>query len=398
MKLSGLEVAVVGGAVAGASTALLLARAGAHVRLLEREPRARPVGAGIAIAENGLAVLKALGLGAELATAGSEVHGVRLVDGRGRTLFAPPSGKSAAGMPGGESPRVLMVRRSALYGLLGRAVAEEPRISCEYGVRVQAASDSGAVTLQRDDAVETLQAELVVGADGVHSRVRDDAAFGARVSKAGISYARGLVAAPLARGEEAWTREGLFGSFPLPDGSYWYASLGTARLRRALADRDLGGFRAIWSEAYAPAGPLLAQLSSFDELIVNEVVRVRCRRFFSGKRVLVGDAAHAMAPNLGQGANSALVDAAVLVDELARAATLAEGLAAYDARRRPKVEAVAQTAARLGALAEYTNPVVRLLRDRVLMPLAGRADSAAQARAVWQEDPAELAQIGLQRA
>ncbi|MEY4509144.1 MAG: hypothetical protein RLZZ450_1266 [Pseudomonadota bacterium] len=131
-------------------------------------------------------------------------------------------------------------------------------------------------------------------------------------------------------------------------------------------------------------------MTGFDQLLVNDVVRVRCARFYDGPRVLVGDAAHAMAPNLGQGANSALVDAAVLLDELRRADTLLQALVAYDARRRPKVEQVASTAARLGTLAELTHPLLRFVRDRVLMPLASLRDGSALTRAAWQEDPATL--------
>ena len=72
--------------------------------------------------------------------------------------------------------------------------------------------------------------------------------------------------------------------------------------------------------------------------------------------VLVGDAAHAMAPNLGQGANSALVDAAVLLDELRRCSDVPAALSAYQARRQPAVRRVASAAARLGRLAEITHP------------------------------------------
>jgi 2-polyprenyl-6-methoxyphenol hydroxylase-like FAD-dependent oxidoreductase len=374
----------VGGAIGGASVALLLARAGAQVTLLERADSVRAVGAGIALAENGLAVLDVLGLSADLARNSSVVSGVRVVDARGRTLFAPVGGVK------GQAPHLLMARRSDLYALLSAAVAAESRIEIHYGVSVESVDDDGTVHAASAGKPRTFRAALVVGADGVHSRVRTSGSFGARVQPSGISYVRGLAAEGLARGEEAWTRAGLFGSFPVPGGSYWYASLGSEASRRALAARDLPALRVAWANAYAPAEALLSSMASFDQLLVNDVVRVSCARFYDGARVLVGDAAHAMAPNLGQGANSALVDAAVLMAELRRAETLQQALAAYDARRRPKVEQVASTAARLGKLAELTHPLLRFVRDRVLMPLAGLSDGAAMTRAAWQEDPATL--------
>lgn len=384
MNLDDLRVAIAGCGTGGAAAALLLARAGARVTVLERVAQPRAVGAGIAIAENGMAVLDSLGLVPALAAA-RELHGIRITDAAGRTLLTPPA----------PAPQVWMLRRATLQGALLDALDADPRIARRFGAEVVGATADGAVTLRDPHgADETLRADVVVGADGVHSRVREAGGFGARVRGTGIRYVRGLVAHDVAEGVEAWTAAGLFGSFPVDGGTYFYASCGTADCATALTMRDLAALRAAWSRAYAPAGRILAAVGTFDELLVNEVLRVDCTRWWNDRLVLLGDAAHAMAPNLGQGANSALVDAAVLLDELRRAPTLANGLAAYDARRRPAVRRVADTAARLGRLAEATGPVVRGLRDRVLLPVAARLTTARATASVLQEEPATLRAIG----
>jgi 2-polyprenyl-6-methoxyphenol hydroxylase-like FAD-dependent oxidoreductase len=379
-----LHVVVVGGATGGATAALLLARAGAHVTVVERVARPRAVGAGIALAENGMAVLESLGLGPALAAA-REVRGIRVTDATGRTLLTTPE----------PAPRVVMLRRATLQGVLLDALATEPRVQRRFGAEVVGAAPDGTLVLREPDGeTRTLRADLVIGADGVHSRVREGGAFGARTRGTGIRYIRGLVAEGLAEQVEAWTAAGLFGSYAVDGGTYFFASCGTSDCADALAAHDLGALRAAWARAYVPADRILGAVKDFDALLVNHVERVDCARWHDGRLVLLGDAAHAMAPNLGQGANSALVDAAVLLDELRRAPALGAALAAYDARRRPAVRRVADTAARLGRLAEATHPVARTLRDRVLLPAAGLFTTPRTAAAVLQEPPHALLAIG----
>jgi 2-polyprenyl-6-methoxyphenol hydroxylase-like FAD-dependent oxidoreductase len=101
-----------------------------------------------------------------------------------------------------------------------------------------------------------------------------------------------------------------------------------------------------------------------------------------------------MAPNLGQGANSALVDAAVLLDELRRNESLESGLAAYQRRRRPAVRRVSDASSRLGRLAELTHPVGRTLRDRLLLPVVSLFASAGATALLLQEPTDVLLAVG----
>ena len=384
MVLSGLNVLVCGGATGGCAAALVLARAGARVTLVERVAEPKEIGAGIAIAENGLAVLESLGLNDALAVA-RPVTEVRIVDALGRTLLDPR----------GEPPRAVMLRRSTLQGMLLEAVAKEPGIECRFGVEVTRASPLGDVTLRDGASESTDRADLVVGADGVHSRVRDGGAFGARVWRTGLRYVRMLLRDDVATGTEAWTPAGLFGAFPVDGGgTYAFASCGTPECSAALDARDLRAFRDTWTRAYPAAARILASLTSFDELLQNEVIRVDCERWSDGRLVLLGDAAHAMAPNLGQGANSALVDAAVLQFELRQCSTLDEGLEAYERRRQKAVRRVADASARLGKLAEVTHPVARTLRDRVLLPIVGLFATTKATSLLLQEPTETLLALG----
>ncbi len=384
MNIDALHVIVVGGATAGAGAALLFARAGARVTLVERIADPKAVGAGIGIAENGLAVLESIGLGPAIDAVGAPVPAPRIVDSNGRVLFAPP----------GPTPKVLMLRRSDLQQVLLDAVASEPRIERCFGAEVIGSDRLGGIEVRTKDGAHHLRGDLVIGADGVHSRIRAAGDHGANVSPPGVSYVRVLVACDGARGEEAWTAAGLFGSFAVRGGTYAFASVGGRDVRRALAERDLDGFRSAWARAYPPAAQILAGVEHWDDLLFNQVLRVECQRWFDGRQVLVGDAAHAMAPNLGQGANSALVDVAVLLDEVRRADDLQTAFARYQQRRRSAVARVARMAARLGAVAEITNPLGRWLRDRILMRLLSLAGRSATTSEVLQEPTETLLAIG----
>lgn len=384
MNLEPLHVIIVGGAIAGAGAAILFARAGAKVTLIEKIADPKAVGAAIAIAENGLAVLESIGLGPAIAAVGAPVPKPRIVDADGRLLFAPA----------GPAPKVLMLRRSELQQVLLDAVAAEPRIECRFGVEVIGSDGRGEIEVRTDDGVHRLRGDLIIGADGVHSRIRAAGDHQANVSPPGISYVRTLVPGDGATGEEVWTAAGIFGSFAVHGGTYVYGSVGGRDVRRALEARDLDAFRSAWTRAYPPAGPLLTRVEHWDDLLFNPVIEVDCRRWFDGRQVLVGDAVHAMAPNLGQGANSALVDVAVLLDELRRASDIETALARYQERRQNAVRRVARMAARLGAVAEITNPVGRWLRDRVLMPLLRLLGGSTPTAEVLQEPTEKLLAIG----
>ena len=387
--MGGDRHAVVAGAgIGGAAVALLLANAGWHVTLFERVAEPRAVGAGILLQPNGLAVLYGLGLRDALRRRAREARGGSVADAAGRVLLA-----TAIPDFGGGYDHMLALRRSHLQAVLLDAVAAHAGITCRFGCEVTSARADGMVTWNGGTAA----ADLVVGADGLHSRVRDGGAFGARLTP-GITYLRGLGApGPRDGMTEYWTSLGIYGGGAVDGAFYFYASTAAPAVTAALARRDVGALAAAWEAVCPPAGDAFRSVERFDDLLVSHVTRVDCERWSDGRVVLLGDAAHAMAPNAGQGANSALVDGAVLVDALFAAPALPDALDAYHQRRRGPVRRVQDASAMLGRLGEVRSAALRAVRDSALRLVLGRFGADRSMRASQQEEPTWLEQVARRR-
>jgi 2-polyprenyl-6-methoxyphenol hydroxylase-like FAD-dependent oxidoreductase len=363
---------VVGAGIGGLTASLVLSRVAARVTLVERVERPSEVGAALALNLNGMAVLDRLGLLPAVEAVSARIDRMDIRSVTGRRLLTARMPDLGAGLDHG-----IAVRRTDLHRLLVEAATGVASVERRFGYAVVNADPSGAVRVSStaengsDVGIDELRADVVVGADGVSSAVRSTGGFKSRVSP-GSSYVRTIVRGRTSPGfEEYWTPLGSFGHLPL-DGDlvYFWAAAHVAGAAEAVARRDLGAFRREWRRVLPAAADLLERVSSFDDLLVNTVRQVDCRRWFSGHLVLLGDAAHAMPPNLGQGANSALVDAVVLAEELARAPSVTDALAGYDKRRRPLARRVQTGAAMLQRLCGIEQVTTLRVRDALLAGLA----------------------------
>jgi 2-polyprenyl-6-methoxyphenol hydroxylase-like FAD-dependent oxidoreductase len=299
---------IVGGGIAGLAAARALARDGRAVVLIERTRTWRPAGAALTLARNAMAVLDDVGAGDAVRAVGRRIDGAVIAEADGAPL----------GEVGEGWPELYAVRRTDLHDCLVDGLPEG--VEVRLGTTVDRLTDAADhVTCHLSDG-EAITCELVVGADGVGSQVRSLVlgAAAPAVRYAGYTCWRLLttLADPPVTAVEQWGRGQRVGVVPLPDAQVYVFLTANA----PPGGTDAGDAHELRRRFHAFGGPARRALAAIDErtaILRNDIVELDGVAFGAGRVALVGDAAHAMTPNLGQGAGQALEDVAALTRTLA---------------------------------------------------------------------------------
>ncbi|RSM87478.1 FAD-dependent oxidoreductase [Kibdelosporangium aridum] len=356
---------VTGGGIGGLAATIGLLRSGWQVTVFERAPEFRPVGAGLTLAPNAVRALDWLGLGDRLRAAGTAQGGAGLRTSSGRWLMRAHLAEFEArfGVPG------FALHRSDVHQMLLEATAGAKLARGHEVTSVRSRPDAAAVTYESPSGPVTATADLVVVADGLHSRLRTDLFPdhpGPRY--AGYVTWRNVVPAEAdVRVEtgltESWGRGKRFGVVPLPDGRvYWFA--GVSLPEGARRDAELADLARQFDGWHAPIPELLGA-SPPETLLRHDIYSVETPlpRYVTGRVVLLGDAAHAVTPDLGQGACQALEDAVTLAGLTADAPDLDAALADYDRIRRPRTQRLVRVSALAGRVGQCHNPFLAAGRN-----------------------------------
>lgn len=348
-----LRMIVVGGGIGGLSAAIALRRHGHEVVVLERAPRLESVGAGITLFANAMDALGKLEVADAVAAAGAPATHSAILTSDGRELTKMPSDLLAG---------AVAVHRGDLQAALQRA-AGAIRVGAEITSVDQ--SGDGAVAQAADGTGE--RGDLLIGADGLWSLVRDRVApaaprYGGYVAWRGVSP----VTVESGRLSESWGVGERFGLVDIGSRTYWFATANvaegetdTSSERKAQLMRRFRG----WHR------PIAAVLDATPDnaILRNDVYFLDpLPRWSKGRIVLLGDAAHATTPGVGQGAAQAIEDAVVLASELARQDRLANALAGYETIRRPRAELTLKLSRRADRAAQLSSPLGWRLRNQLV--------------------------------
>ncbi|WP_328964630.1 FAD-dependent monooxygenase [Streptomyces virginiae] len=370
---------VAGAGIGGLTAALALHRHGWRVTVCERAAGPTAVGAGIVLAPNALRAFDTIGFDITR-TAGRAVPaamGLRRPDGR--RLSRADTAASAARFGGPP----LALHRSALADALAAAL---PTTAIRYGVAVTSVDDADGSPVVRTDAGDLDGADLVIAADGIHSPLRRQYFpehpglhhSGETAWRTVLPAAASLTGTATA---ETWGRGERFGVVPLADGrTYLYATAVVPAGRRPADVRaELLRRYGTWHD------PIPALLDRIDPAAVLQHdlydLAAPLPRFHHGRLAWLGDAAHAMTPNLGQGGCQAVEDAAVLGHLLAGAGPteVPAALAAYSAARCARTDAIRVRSRRAGRVAALSHPLAVAVRDLAVRATPARVTGRAMA-------------------
>jgi len=365
---------VIGAGIGGLAAAAGLCAAGWEVTACERAASVEPIGAGLALAPNGLRALDAIGAGDALRKlAVPQEPGIRRGDGR--WLVRSASGRMISDRFG--DPVILLPRAAVVDALTARVPAGVLSLATE----VTSVEPGGTAAARVATTAGEIEADLVVAADGIGSATRTTLFPGhPGVRYAGITAWRvltGPVAGPVPMAE-SWGRATVFGVMPLADGRvYCYATAPAEPGARAAAElAELDSRFGTWHD---PIPRLLAAAGPQD-VLRHDVAELATPlpSFHGGRTALLGDAAHPMTPNLGQGACQALEDAVVLSRLAAGTAPDATGgmLARYTAARLARTTDVVRWSRRAAAMSTWSAPAAVAFRDTVTWLTGSLAERA----------------------
>jgi 2-polyprenyl-6-methoxyphenol hydroxylase-like FAD-dependent oxidoreductase len=352
---------------------------GVEVSVYERSQVISEVGAGLLLSPNAVSVLYALGLEEDLRVISMETPRWRVLDVHGRVL--------AEIKPATRGVPAISLRRADLQNLLLSHLRDGSVHLGREAKRIKPGKDFSEIEFAEG---KTATAQVVVASDGIHSQLRDD--FFQQTAKRQSHYIgwRAMVNFVPKGWEggtvtETWGRGMRFGLASTGSNRcYWYASANRTAQEATAASERKTLLRNLFSGWHRPVLDVI-EATSDQQILENEIAeRPVLRKWHQDRVVLLGDAAHAMTPNLGQGAAMAIEDAWQLAQCLKSARVIEDSLSNYGRRRRLRVQGV-QWASRVVGLAIQTESFFLCsLRDNFVR---FTPDAVAQASLYWLFNP-----------
>jgi 2-heptyl-3-hydroxy-4(1H)-quinolone synthase len=358
-----MRVLVVGGGIGGLALGVALARRGIAFEIVERRSHYGDEGAGIVLGGNVMAAMERLGLADAIRAVGHPVGQAIIADAQGTKLQ-----ETSFRVDG--FPPAIAIHRTLLLEVLRGALPAPVRLDTPF------------------DKGDAAGFDLVVGADGIRSTVRRAVCGDLEPRFAGYTCWRFVVDGHFSEDAwEHWGRGRRFGVVPIGrQRTYCFLTDNSAR-RAPDPWKDLAQFKERFAEFASPARDALAAVGSLDPLLHNDIEDCLAPRWSrpaskeAPAMVLIGDAAHAVTPNLGQGAGLAIEDGVALA-ELVATSPVGDAIAKFEQLRRPRAEWIWKQSWLFGRAAQIESGILRSVRYTLVAHTPQRVTRASMERIV----------------
>ncbi|HEX5835822.1 MAG TPA: FAD-dependent monooxygenase [Pyrinomonadaceae bacterium] len=376
----GMRIAIVGGGIGGLTVALALREFGFEAEVYEQAPELLDVGAAIAVWPNAMRVLERLRLGDTIRAYAGEMNEIRWLNTRGHLL----NQLSISG--------ALALHRADLQATLLHA-SQPATIHLGHSlVGYNQLHDKVLATFTNGNSIE---ADFLIGADGIHSDVRAQFLGADQPIYRGYTVWRGIAAfapasIPPATAIEIHGRGRRFGIGPVGAGRVgWWASANSTTQHRAADDAQTELLR-LFKDWYPPAVALIEETPSHRILTTPAFDREPSRTWGSKRMTLLGDAIHPTTPNLGQGGCLAIEDAMVLARCFEKYGATEAALRKYEDCRYERTAAITKYSRFYGRIGQSENPVT-LTCKKILLSLAPESILQRLVRTVFNYDATTVA-------
>jgi 2-polyprenyl-6-methoxyphenol hydroxylase-like FAD-dependent oxidoreductase len=369
------EFAIIGGGVAGLTTAIGLQQLGREFIVFEQAKELKGIGAGFGLAANAMQALDLLGFKEDIEKIGFYTNSYNILDQRGKILLAPDTKKLSRQY----NQDNFTIHRADLHFYLLNQLPNEKVSLGKKAIRFIQGTDT--ITVSFNDGT-TVKCKYLLIADGVKSPLRQKLLPHSTPRYSGYTCWRAIIdnsSIQLNKGSETWGKAGRFGMTPLVGNRiYWYACVNSTANNPIYRHYSVKDLSTHFQYYHTPIPTILSETKDAD-LIWNDIIDIKpLTNLAYGNILLLGDAGHATTPNLGQGACQALEDTAVLMDELKTNAAVSQAFRNFEKRRLKRTKYITDTSKRIGEISQWDNPIMVTFRDTIMKLL-----------------PASIAQSGL---
>jgi 2-polyprenyl-6-methoxyphenol hydroxylase-like FAD-dependent oxidoreductase len=357
------KFAIVGGGIGGLTLAIAMQRKGFQVTVYESAPKFKPLGAGLGLAANAVKAFLEIGIADEVLSVGKVMKMFRIADDSGKTIAETNSEELSRRFG---TVNNFTIHRADLHRVLLNQLEPETVVLDKNCVDVQ--QDVDGVALHFTDGTKT-RADYLIACDGIHSPIRRKLLPESSPRYAGYTCWRAVIDKvptdfDFNYASESWGVGCRFGIVPLTGNRiYWYACINANQNDPVMRSFRIPELLTYFSSFHSPVSEIL-KLTRNEDLLWGDIMDLKpIARFAFDKIVLMGDAAHATTPNMGQGACLAIEDSAVLANCIEDYETVEEAFKQFEQKRIKRTTKIVNGSWALGKAAQLENPLLISLRN-----------------------------------